>query len=572
MQSNPSIDILPVIFGLLGGLALFLYGIEQMTGALKTVAGSKMKNLLGRMTSNRFKGALTGAFATAIVQSSSVTTVLVVGFISAGLISLTQAISIIVGAHVGSTLTVQIIAFNVTEYSLLMVAFGFGLRFIVKNEKLKYLGLMLMGFGLIFLGMQFMSDATRPLRTYQPFINSMSQMKNPLIGILAATVFTAIIQSSAATIGIVIALASQGFINLEAGISLVFGANIGTCVTALLASIGNPRESKQAALSHIIINIIGVLLWLPFIYQLDDLVRFLSPAFPGLKDIDRIAAEAPRQIANAHTIFNFVNTLILLPLITPLGKFISWILPVKPYVTLEKIKPKYLDEASLTTPSIALELVRMELSRQSRRALVMIKEIADSVLFSDKEKLKRIKKMDDDVDALHEYIIEYLSKLSKKELSRNESRLMQSYIIASNYIEYIGDVIETNLVTLGRERVRAEIEFSKKSEPYIRDFFEKVTWCAEESFASLIEGNPKKAETVIGMKKEISDLAEVTQLHLEKRLNTESDIPLAEYRILSEIVENMKRIYYLSKRIAKDVVESDGFNNAFSVKPDNEEL
>ena len=572
MQSNPSIDILPVIFGLLGGLALFLYGIEQMTGALKTVAGSKMKNLLGRMTSNRFKGALTGAFATAIVQSSSVTTVLVVGFISAGLISLTQAISIIVGAHVGSTLTVQIIAFNVTEYSLLMVAFGFGLRFIVKNEKLKYLGLMLMGFGLIFLGMQFMSDATRPLRTYQPFINSMSQMKNPLIGILAATVFTAIIQSSAATIGIVIALASQGFINLEAGISLVFGANIGTCVTALLASIGNPRESKQAALSHIIINIIGVLLWLPFIYQLDDLVRFLSPAFPGLKDIDRIAAEAPRQIANAHTIFNFVNTLILLPLITPLGKFISWILPVKPYVTLEKIKPKYLDEASLTTPSIALELVRMELSRQSRRALVMIKEIADSVLFSDKEKLKRIKKMDDDVDALHEYIIEYLSKLSKRELSKNESRLMQSYIIASNYIEYIGDVIETNLVTLGRERVRAEIEFSKKSEPYLRDFFEKVTWCAEESFASLIEGNSKKAETVIGMKKEISDLAEVTQLHLEKRLNTESDIPLAEYRILSEIVENMKRIYYLSKRIAKDVVASNGFNNAFSVKPDNEEL
>ena len=572
MQSNPSIDILPVIFGLLGGLALFLYGIEQMTGALKTVAGSKMKNLLGRMTSNRFKGALTGAFATAIVQSSSVTTVLVVGFISAGLISLTQAISIIVGAHVGSTLTVQIIAFNVTEYSLLMVAFGFGLRFIVKNEKLKYLGLMLMGFGLIFLGMQFMSDATRPLRTYQPFINSMSQMKNPLIGILAATVFTAIIQSSAATIGIVIALASQGFINLEAGISLVFGANIGTCVTALLASIGNPRESKQAALSHIIINIIGVLLWLPFIYQLDDLVRFLSPAFPGLKDIDRIAAEAPRQIANAHTIFNFVNTLILLPLITPLGKFISWILPVKPYVTLEKIKPKYLDEASLTTPSIALELVRMELSRQSRRALVMIKEIADSVLFSDKEKLKRIKKMDDDVDALHEYIIEYLSKLSKRELSKNESRLMQSYIIASNYIEYIGDVIETNLVTLGRERVRAEIEFSKKSEPYLRDFFEKVTWCAEESFASLIEGNSKKAETVIGMKKEISDLAEVTQLHLEKRLNTESDIPLAEYRILSEIVENMKRIYYLSKRIAKDVVASDGFNNLFSVKPDNEEL
>jgi len=304
MQTNPSIEILPIIFGLLGGLAIFLYGIEQMTGALKTIAGSKMKNLLARMTSNRIKGAVTGAFATAVVQSSSVTTVLVVGFISAGLISLAQAISIIVGANVGSTLTVQIIAFNVTEYSLLMIALGFGVRFILKNEKIKYLGLMLMGIGLLFLGMQFMSDATRPLRSYEPFIYAMSHMKNPIIGILIAAVFTAIIHSSAAAIGIVIALASQGFINLEAGISLVLGANIGTCITAVLASIGSPRESKQAAISHVIINIVGVLIWLPFIYHLDDFVRLFSPSFPELTGLNRIAAEAPRQIANAHTIFN----------------------------------------------------------------------------------------------------------------------------------------------------------------------------------------------------------------------------------------------------------------------------
>jgi len=557
MQTNPSIEILSIIFGLIGGLAIFLYGIEQMTGALKTIAGSKMKNLLARMTSNRIKGAVTGAFATAVVQSSSVTTVLVVGFISAGLISLAQAISIIIGANVGSTLTVQIIAFNVTEYSLLMIALGFGVRFILKNEKIKYLGLMLMGIGLLFLGMQFMSDATRPLRSYEPFIYAMSHMKNPVIGILIAAVFTAIIHSSAAAIGIVIALASQGFVNLEAGISLVLGANIGTCITAVLASIGNPTESKQAALSHVIINIIGVLMWLPFIYQLDDVVRFLSPAFPELKGLNRIAAEAPRQIANAHTIFNLANTIILLPFITPLGKFISWLIPAKPVIAAEKIKPKYLDDASLSTSSIALELVRMELSRQSRRALVMIKEISDAVLFADKDKLKKIKKMDNDVDALHEHIISYLSKLSKQQLTGDESRLLQSYIIASNYIEYIGDVIETNLVTLGRERVEAEIAFSKKSESFLRPFFDKVIWCAEESFTAFIEGNKKRADVVIEMKKEVSNLAQLTQSHLEERLNSETNVPLAEYRILSEIVENMKRIYYLSKRIAKDVVESN---------------
>lgn len=556
MQTIPAIEILPLIFGLLGGLALFLYGIEQMTGALKTIAGSKMKNLLAKVTSNRIKGAITGVFATAVVQSSSVTTVLVVGFISAGLISLAQAISIIVGANVGSTVTVQIIAFNITKYSLLMIAIGFGIRFIVKNEKIKYLGLMLMGIGLLFLGMQFMSDATRPLRSYEPFIYAMSHMKNPIIGILIAAVFTAIIHSSAATIGIVIALASQGFINLEAGISLVLGANIGTCITALLASIGMPRVSKQAALSHIIINIIGVLIWLPFIYRLDDVVRYISPSFHELTGLNRIAAEAPRQIANAHTIFNIFNTIILLPFITPLGKFIAWILPVKPLAVEEKIKPKYLDHASLSTPSIALELVRMELSRQSRRALVMIKEITNAVLYADKDKLRKIKKMDDEVDLLHDYIISYLSKLSKKELTAEESRLHQSYLIASNYIEYIGDVIETNLVTLGKERVEAELQFSKKSQPYLSNFFDKVIWCAEESFNALLEGNKKRADAVINMKKEVSQLAQETQSHLEERLNFETDVPLAEYRILSEIVENMKRIYYLSKRIAKDVVES----------------
>lgn len=557
MQSSPSIEILPLIFGLLGGLALFLYGIEQMTGALKTAAGSKIKNLLARMTSNRIKGAITGAFATAVVQSSSVTTVLVVGFISGGLLSLAQAISVIVGANVGSTFTVQIIAFNISQYSLLLIAFGFALKFFSKNDKFKYLGIMLMGFGLIFLGMQFMSDATRPLRDYEPFVYSMSHMKNPLIGILIAAVFTAIIQSSAATIGIVITLATQGFINLEAGISLVLGANIGTCVTAILASIGSPRESKQAALSHVIINIIGVMIWLPFIYQLDDFVRYISPAYPELTGLNRIAAEAPRQIANAHTIFNLFNTIILLPFISPLGKFIAWILPVKPAVAEERIKPKYLDDVSLSTPSIALELVRMELSRQSRRALVMIKEITDAVLYADRDKLKKIKKMDDEVDLLHEYIISYLSKLSKQELTEDESKLLQSYIIASNYIEYIGDVIETNLITIGKERVEAELQFSKKSEPYLKKFFDKVIWCAEESFNALLEGNKKRADIVVEMKKEITDLAQATQTHLEERLNKETNVSLTEYRLLSEIVENMKRIYYLSKRIAKDVIESN---------------
>jgi phosphate:Na+ symporter len=572
METTLSYKIIPLLLGLFGGLALFLFGLEQMTTALKGIAGNRLKNMFSRMTANRFKGALTGTFVTAIIQSSSITTVLVVGFISAGLINLKQAISIIMGAHVGTTLTVQIIAFKVTELAFVMIIVGFGLKLLVKQDKIKHLGLMILGIGLIFLGMNLMSESTYPLRSYKLFLDLMSSLENPLLAILAATAFTALIQTSAATIGIVITLASQGLISLEAGIALTFGANIGTCMTAILASIGTPREGKQAALSHIIVNVIGVLIWIPFVYYLAEAVKFISPSFPNLSGINRIAAEAPRQIANAHTIFNVVNTILFLPFITPLAKFISWILPAKPVEEPEKVRPKYLDDVFLRTPALALERVRLELGRQSKRALIMINEISGAVLFADKSKLKKIKKMDDDIDALHEFIISYLSKLSKKELSNTESSLLQSYIIASNYIEYIGDVIETNLVTLGRERVEAEIEFSKKSEAFLIPFFEKVTLCAQESFASLIEGNKQKAQAVIDMKAEVNHLSELAQIHLEGRLQTEKDIPLTEYRILSDIVENMKRIYYLSKRIAKDVVESKAKNHFNSAAFIQEEI
>ena len=262
-----------------------------------------MKNILARLTMNRFSGVFAGAFITSIIQSSSVTTVLVVGFISAGLMTLSQSIGVILGADIGTTITAQIIAFKVTKYALALIAIGFALNFLGKRNSVKQTGAMLMGLGLIFFGMELMSNATRPLRTYEPFITMMTQMANPFWGILIGTVFTGLIQSSSATIGIVIVLASQGFISLEAGIALAFGANIGTCVTALLAAIGKPREAIQAAWVHVLFKVIGVLLWLAFIPQLAQFVRFISPEAEGLSGIARLGAETPRQIANAHTVF-----------------------------------------------------------------------------------------------------------------------------------------------------------------------------------------------------------------------------------------------------------------------------
>ncbi|MEA2080056.1 MAG: Na/Pi symporter, partial [Pseudomonadota bacterium] len=262
---------------LLGGLALFLFGMEQMADALKAAAGERMKVILAKLTTNRFMGAATGAFVTAIIQSSSVTTVLVVGFITAGLMSMSQSIGVIMGANIGTTITAQIVAFKVTHYALLMVAAGFGMLFFSRKEKINQYGGMLMGLGMVFFGMSVMSDAMNPLRSYQPFLDLMTRMENPLIGILVAAGFTALIQSSSATTGIVIVMASQGFITLSAGIALAFGANIGTCVTALLASIGKPREAVRAALVHVLFNVCGVLLWLGFIPYLAQFVTWFSP-------------------------------------------------------------------------------------------------------------------------------------------------------------------------------------------------------------------------------------------------------------------------------------------------------
>ena len=323
METTNALEVGTIIMGLIGGLAIFLYGMEQMTDALKLVAGSGMKNLLAQLTTNRFKAAFAGAFVTAAIQSSSVTTVIVVGFISAGLMSLSQSIGIIMGANIGTTVTAQIVAFKVTKYALVLVAAGFAMLFFLKNEKMQHYGHMIMGLGLVFFGMELMSGATRPLRTYQPFIDLMQQMDNPITGILISAAFTGLIQSSSATTGVIIVLASQGFISLEAGIALIFGANIGTCVTALLATIGKPREAIQAAMVHIVFNILGVVIWFGLIGHLSQLIRAISPVATHLEGISRLAAETPRQIANAHTVFNIVNTLIFLGFTAPIGRLVQ---------------------------------------------------------------------------------------------------------------------------------------------------------------------------------------------------------------------------------------------------------
>ncbi len=366
-SATTRLDYLYMAMGLTGGLAFFLFGLEQMATTLRHVAGARLKNILARLTANRFTGAISGAIVTAILQSSSMTTVLVVGFISADVLSLSQAVGIILGANIGSTITSQIIAFKVSEYALLLVSVGIAISLVADREKVRGYGIMCMGLGLVFFGMGLMSETMEPLRTYGPFLDFIEHMETPILDILTATVFTGLIQSSAATVGIAIAMASQGLITLPAGIALIFGANIGTCITALLASVGKPRKAVRASLVHVVVNVLGVILWVGLIDHLAQGVMWLSPVVSGLTGTDKLAAETPRQIANAHTTFNVINSLIFLPFAPQLARLVESLLPDKPETGYGKAQnelestAQHLHPALLAVPAVALGQARAEL-------------------------------------------------------------------------------------------------------------------------------------------------------------------------------------------------------------------
>ncbi|MEM9557918.1 MAG: Na/Pi cotransporter family protein [Acidobacteriota bacterium] len=540
-----------LVIGLLGGLAFFLYGMEMMTGALKVLAGERMKDLLARMTSNRFKAVFAGAAITATIQSSSVTTVLVVGFISAGLLSLSQSIGIIMGAEIGTTITAQIIAFKVTKYSLILVASGFFLSFVPRSATTRRWGTMVMGLGMIFFGMELMKEATSPLREFAPFIETMQNLSNPLLAVLFSATFTALVQSSSATTGVIIVLASQGFLTLEAGIALVFGANIGTCITAFLASIGKPREAVRAAVVHVLFNTAGVLLWISFIDELAQLIRVVSPVAEGLTGVEALKAETPRQIANAHTTFNVANTLIFLGFTPLIARIVEWVVPDRPLAEAQTVEKRYLDDLLVHTPALALDLVRMELARLGSAALAVVRQAIDPVLSGSRDDLTQLRDMDEEVDRLHAALVTYLGRLSTENLTEAQSHVLSRRLTTANHFEAIGDMIETNLVDAGMARLDGAVEISPSTREILRSLHEKVQWAVATATEAAASEDRARARAVIAAKGEINQLVTQAEGHLAERLSAPAPHRLAAFRIETELVEALKRIYYFAKRIAR---------------------
>lgn len=431
-----------IVFGLLGGLAMFLYGMNSMSDALQKAAGEKMKRILGFLTKNPLMGALAGALVTAVLQSSSATTVMVIGFVSAGLMSLPQAISVIFGANIGTTMTAQLMAFKISNYIYPIIFIGFIMNFVFKKEKIRNVGMVIFSFGLLFEGIEVMGGVMKPLASSAIFVDLMGKVSEiPVFGVVLGAVMTLVVQSSSATIAVLQNFASQSgpdgihsVIGLAGAIPILFGDNIGTTITALLASIGQSKNAKRTAIAHSTFNITGTILFMFLIRPLAAFVQWISPKGDELDIISR-------QIANAHTTFNVACTLIWLPLIPVMVKIVKFIIRGEDKKNSEGFVAKYLDDKAMSQPAAAIYMAAKEISRLSAHAGKMIEAMKNAI---EKRNITDIrdKYVDehDKVKELQDIIVDFITKLiSSGNLTEKQAEQAAGLVVVSNNIERIAD-------------------------------------------------------------------------------------------------------------------------------------
>ena len=425
------------LISLLGGLSLFLYGMQMMSNGLEAAAGNKMKRILERLTANRILGVLVGAGITAVIQSSSATTVMVVGFVNSGMMTLQQAVWIIMGANIGTTITGQLIALDIGAIAPLFAFIGVAMIVFLKKEKLHHIGSILAGLGILFIGMDMMSAAMMPLRESEAFISLMTQFSNPVLGILAGAIFTAIIQSSSASVGILQALASSGVIGLPQAVYVLFGQNIGTCITAVLAAIGTSRNAKRTTIIHLSFNIIGTIVF-----------TIICMVTPFVSLMEGLTPNVSAQIANTHTIFNITTTLLLLPFGTQLAKMATKILPDRAEekedtMHLEYIQPmipiETRGETKIGISAIAVNAIRNELTRMTKMAKENVALSFDAVREGNTGLLEEVRNREEYIDFLNKEISKYISRMLVKERNPKDSQYMSVLFKVCGNLERIGD-------------------------------------------------------------------------------------------------------------------------------------
>lgn len=533
--------ILEIAISLLGGLGLFLYGMNLMAEGLQKSAGDKLKKIVEKLTSNTVMGVLVGTVVTAIIQSSSAATVMVVGFVNAGIMSLSQAIGVIMGANIGTTVTAQLVSFKLEAIAPVALGIGIILYLFSKKEKTKELATILLGFGILFTGMEFMKDAVKPLAEYEGFRRALIYFgEHQFLGIIAGFAITGIIQSSSASMGMLIALASQGLIPLSSALPILYGDNIGTCVTSLLSSIGASRNAKRAATMHLTFNVIGTLIFVLILnYPISALVKWLDPT------------DAARQIANAHTIFNVVNVLILLPFAKYIVKIVLKIMPITEEESEATAATKYLDERIIQTPSIALGNTVKEVSRMGQKANKALEYSMNSLINKSMTDVEKTVKYEEHVNLLQKEILNYLLKLSKSPLNDEERNKVDLLFNTVNDIERVSDHAE-NISELSRLAIEKDLQFSDTALEEMNNIYSK----AKENFNVALKGLESYDKSIISKVYEIEDEVDALdklyrKKHIERLNNGKCTIDSGV--LFLDLLTNLERISDHSCNIVNNV-------------------
>ena len=552
-SSNNEFSLFLIITGLLGGLGMFLYGMEMMSDGMKMTAGDSMRSILEKLTSNRYIAVFIGAFVTMVIQSSSATTVMLVSFVNSGLLGFTQALGVVLGSNIGSTVTAQIVAFKITDYALLLIAAGSIMSLFAKKDTVKHLGFVILGFGLLFYGMKVMSDTMKPLRSDPTFNSILTSFENPFLGILAGAIFTALVQSSSATTGIVITLASGGSITLEAGIPLILGANIGTCITALLAGLNASRDAKRVAIGHVTFNVIGVLL---FCFWIPTFADFVSQTSDNI----------PRQIANAHTIFNIVATVIFIPFTPFISRTIINYFPDKEEKrNIEKPAILNLDENVLNQPAAAINSAQAEISG----VVGLMERVIGSLVRPFIEESKEMQDIENpDIDLktglhqriekisfLNENISNYLINVSRKDLTVKQSQEVFSLVTAVNYLSSINNTVKLRFDSLVFKKEGLNEHFSDDGQEEIFMYHSKLLKQVKRLNKFFSKYDRAKAAKIMEKGEQYRDLEEKYRLEHFKRVSGDVAESVATHEIHIELMDMLKQINTLIELIASSLLE-----------------
>lgn len=489
-----------LIMGMAGGLALFLFGIELMSEGLKKTAGDKMRSILSQLTNNRVIGLGLGTVGTVIIPSSTAVSVMLVSFVNAGLMKFRQTVPVLLGAAIGTTIIAQLIAFKLSDYSMLFIAAGAMLYLFGNTDLMRSIGQGLLGFGVLFYGMHLLSEAMNPLRTYQPFIWMITHLSNPFLGLFFGTIFTVIIQSSSASIGVLMVLASQGLISLELSMAFVLGANLGTPVTALIACIKTSKDSQKVAVALFVYKVIMVLLFIWFITPVAELVRYISP---DAIDLSKTAGSSlPRQIANSHTLYNVALAIIILPLADQFAQMIESLFArmTKAEITEKEAQQeltttRYISDSVLSTPALATGLAKKEIGRLWRRLFALHDFALEAVLLSDKSKLEELRMYRSEFKLIRDEINQYLYKLLKSSGATTSNEIYQLLHVVSE-LSHINDALSKTLARNVEEWIERSYHLSDESKQQLIEYHAYSQKMLSSSLAIFVNIDSERAHHI----------------------------------------------------------------------------